>query len=485
MTGSGRTTARAASWAFLSTIGAKVVTLASLALLARLLSPAEFGLLAFALTYIVYVETIGDLGSGVALIYWPDRRDDAAQVTFIVNVIAGVFWCLLTIALAPWIADFFNAPGGIPLVQALAFGFVIKYLGTTHDALAQKDLRFRERTVPELAMALVKAGVAVTLAWRGFGAWSLVWGHLTGMVAWTSLLWAIVPWRPRRSLPRDLFRPMLSYGRGIIFVNVLTAIEDRTDLAVVGRYLGLRALGLYQLASKLPEATIAVIVRVASRVLVPAFSGLHARRENLQAAYLLASRYIGAMTLPIVTGLAILAQPIILTFFGRQWIEAAPMVSALAILGGVRAISNHAGDVLKATGRATLLARFEAVRAAMIVPAVLIAAQRSAVSVAMAMVAVDGIATLIVFRLTSRAIGIGLGAIARAFAPSVLSAAVMAAALAAWQRWSPAWGTVPTLMVSVALGAVVYLTALHVTDPTLLAGARSLLFPRREEARDD
>ena len=86
----GRITARAAVWAFFSTAGAKLITLVGLALLARLLAPREFGLLAFAMVYITYAETIGDLGSGMALVYWPDRRDDAAQVTFIVNALAGI-----------------------------------------------------------------------------------------------------------------------------------------------------------------------------------------------------------------------------------------------------------------------------------------------------------------------------------------------------------------------------------------------------------
>ncbi len=88
----GTRTARAAIWAFLATAGSKAVTLIGLALLARLLAPNEFGLLAFAMAYITYAEAIGDLGTGVALVYWPDRRDDAAQVTFIVNAIAGVAW---------------------------------------------------------------------------------------------------------------------------------------------------------------------------------------------------------------------------------------------------------------------------------------------------------------------------------------------------------------------------------------------------------
>ena len=117
----GRSTARAAIWAFLSTAGAKAITLVGLAMLARLLAPSEFGLLAFALVYITYADTIGDLGSGVALIYWPDRRDDATQVTFLISIASGLFWCLSTIALAPAIAHFFNVLNHSAVFFALGF----------------------------------------------------------------------------------------------------------------------------------------------------------------------------------------------------------------------------------------------------------------------------------------------------------------------------------------------------------------------------
>lgn len=471
----GRATARAASWAFISITGARVVTLIGLTLLARLLAPREFGLLAFAMAYIVYVETIGDLGTGTALIYWPDRREDAAQVTFIMNVAAGTFWCLVTILIAPYVADFFNAPQGTPIVRALSFGFLIKFLGNTHDALTRKDLRFQARALPEISMAVVKAGVSLLLAWRGFGAWSLVWGHLIGLASSTLLFWAVTPWRPSWRFPRDLFKPMLSYGRGIIFVNMLSALQNQTDLAVIGRFLGMTTLGLYQLAGKLPEATVTVIVRVASRVLLPVFSRVSASGENPKEAYLGAARYIGAVTLPVVTGLAILARPFVLLFFGDAWVAAAPIVTALAILAGIRAIGTHPGDVLKATGRLGTLARIEMVRAVVIVVVVIIAARRSAVAVAASLAAIDGAMTLVAFAITARAIGVSIREIVRAYAPSAVAAAVMAGVLLAWQRWAPPLPLAAHVAIGVVCGAMTYLAVVTLTAPQMVLEVRQML----------
>ena len=477
----GRTTANAAKWAFVATGGAKVITLAGLVVLARLIAPAEFGLIAFAMAYIVYVDTIGDLGTGTALIYWPDRRHDAAQITFLVNAAAGVFWCGITFLTAPLIADFFNAPQGTAIVRALAIGFVIQYLGNTHDALTRKDLRFRARVIPEIAQAVVKAIVAVALAWKGFGAWSLVWAHLSGLIAWTGLLWVITPWRPSRTFPSDLLRPMLSYGRGIVFVNVLAAIQDQTDLVFIGRWQGLTSLGLYQMAGRIPEATVTVIVRVAKRVLMPAFARVWATGRNPNEEYLFAARYIGAATLPVVTGLALLAHPLVLLFFGPQWIAAAPIASALTVVAGIRALATHPGDVLKAIGRVNLLARISVVRVACIVVAVIIAARWSALTVALALVVVDGLVTLVAVAATARAIELSLAAVGRAYAPSFAAAAVMGAAVVGWRLWGPTITLSADVAIAIALGAVTYLLALRVTDPAIFTETRSMLFSRPQQ----
>lgn len=462
-------TAWSVVWAFAGTVASRLLWLGALAVLARILAPRDFGLLAFALVYITYVETVADLGTGSALIFWPDRREEAAQVTFVSSALAGLGWCALTLLAAPWIADFFNAPEGVPILRALALSFPLKFLGTTHDAICQKDMRFRVRLIPEVAMAVGKAGVAVGLALAGFGVWSLVWGQLAGLAAWTAALWLVVPWRPKWQWPSaDLARPMLAYGRGIVAVNVLAAVTHHADLVIVGRMLGARILGLYQMAYKVPEMTVIVSIWVVSKVLFPAFSRAHASGEEVGALYVGALRWIALLAVPASLGLALVAEPLVVTVFGERWREAAPILQALALYTGLRALGAHAGDVLKATGRPGLLAAIAVAKAVLMVPLLLLAARSGPVAVALTMAGVTAVTLLFNVIAVCRLAGVRPGALLAALRPSFLAGAGMAAAVLALP--DPAG-----LATAVGVGAAVYLLILGVMNPGLIGEARRAL----------
>jgi O-antigen/teichoic acid export membrane protein len=475
----GRMTARAAVWAFVSTAGTKLITLVGLAMLARLLAPREFGLLAFAMTYIATAETIGDLGSGAALVYWPDRRDDAAQVTFIVNALGGLFWCVLTLLLAPAVANFFQSPAGTPVVRLLAVSFIFKFLGNTHDALVQKDLAFRARLVPELALAAVKAGVALVLAYRGYGAYSLAWGHIIGTGARTAMLWIASPWRPSLRIPWDLFKPMLRYGRGIISVNVLSVVSHHADLAIVGRMLGVTALGLYQMATKIPEATIIVVLWVTSKILFPAFAKLKASGAPLKRPYILATKYIAALTIPSATGLSILSTPAILVAFGPAWRGAAPILSALAISAALRGIGTQAGDLLKAAGYTALHAKMSIYKMLPGVPLLLLGGMSgSATYVGLALAASSAINSAVDLGVTSRVMKIPLREVALACLPSIIASATMGVTLLGFLRWTAHARPIIQLSGGVLLGATVYAAVLILVDREFFTRARDHFFHR-------
>jgi PST family polysaccharide transporter len=166
---SGRAMASGITWTLAARFGRRAVTVVGLMVLARLLMPEDFGLVALAASFTMYLETIDDLGTGTALIYWPSDEDDVAQITFGLNVVLGAAWLALTYACAPHVAGFFHSPGAEPVLQGLAWSFPIRALGNTHEALSYRQMRFRARMLPEVGMAAAKASVSVVLALAGFG----------------------------------------------------------------------------------------------------------------------------------------------------------------------------------------------------------------------------------------------------------------------------------------------------------------------------
>lgn len=460
----GRSTARAAGWALLATAGARAISIISLVVLARLLAPRDFGLLAVALVFITYVETIGDLGTGSALIYWPDRRRDAADVTFATSMAAGLLWFAATWVAAPLVADFFNSPDGTQIIRALAWSFPIKYLGNAHDALAQKELQFRKRMTAEVSMAVVKAGVSIAGAAAGLGAWSLVWGQLSGLAVWTVLLWILIPWRPRLHIDRELARPMLRYGRGIVIVNVVGALVHHVDAVIVGRFVGTVALGVYQVAYKVPEMAIATLMWVVSKVAFPAFSKVHAAGEDLAIAYRASLQYVTAMTVPAAAGLWFVAEPLVHALFGAKWAAAVPVLQLIALYMAIRSFGTSAGDVLKATGRTRMLAGLGVARAVVLIPALVWASKYGNVGVAAAMTAVTALSTSVNMTVAARIVHVGPGAILSSTRSALIAGAAMSIALAGLRYATDSLPHAAALVVLVAAGGIVYAAVLTAID---------------------
>lgn len=465
------------AWTLTAMLGTRLVTLAGLMALARLLAPADFGLMAFAFAYITYVTAVGDLGTGTALIYWPSRRDEAAQVTFVISLAMGACWLALTLACAPAVATFFHNPSGEPVLRALAWTFPIQALAATHEALCRKSLRFRAWLAPELAFAICKAIVSVALAAYGCGVWSLVWGQLAGHLLRTALFWVVIPWRPSARLPRDLVGPMFTYGRSIVGVNVLSAVVHHVDYVIVARVLGAAALGFYQLGAKVPEMTVTLLVRAVSYVIFPALSHVNAEGRNPAQTYLPALKGVALVTVPGVAALVLLAEPIVTLLFGERWAPSVPVVQALTLTACFRALGTHAGDLLKATGRPGLLVVLASVNALVLVPGLMLVAPAGMVAVALVTTAVAAASMVASLVLVCRETRTSARSLLGAMWPGAGAGVAVAAGVLAWGAAAGGAGALITVTGSLAAALSAYVVALMWLSPEIL---RAVLERRRQ-----
>jgi lipopolysaccharide exporter len=479
----GARTARGMLWAYGSYVGGRFLVLVATAILARLLAPDDFGVVALALVFTGLLSTVRDFGVTQALVIVQEEElGDRANSVFVFSVLLGFALSAVILALSPLAALFFHQPELKTLLPLLGLSFLMRSLGTTHYALAQKRLDFRSRTAAEFADVLVRGLASIGFAIAGFGAYSLALGYVVGELALSVTMWALVPWRPRLRLQRHELAPLLAFGSALTGVDVLSAICQNVDYVFVGRVLGSTALGIYTLAFRLPDLLIGNLTIVASTVLFPAFAVVE--RHALREAYLVTIRYTVMLTLPLAVGLAVLAEPIILAAFGEKWRGAVAPMQVLVLYAFFPAITTPPGVIYKAMGRADILLKLSLVRTPLLIGSLAVFVDEGITAVAACQAGVVLLFFFITTGIASRMLDVNVRSILTAVWPPFAASAVLALVLLAVNRLieSP-W---PTLCTGAIAGGAVYLGLLWLLAPDALNDLRTRLLRtgRRPRPRD-
>lgn len=477
----GARTLKGAGWAYGSYLGGRLLVLASTAILARLLAPDEFGLVALALIFISLLETASDLGLSQALVIARDDVLERASSVFTLSVLVGAGLSFLAAAIAPLAALFFDEPALVGLLPVLGATFLLRSLGATHYALAQRRIDFRSRTAAEVAEVAVRGLTGIGLAMAGFGAWSLVLGYLAGTIALTAALWVLVPWRPSLRLQRRHIRELWRFGGALTALDLIAAAIANLDYAFIGRVLGPASLGLYSLGFRLPELMILNLSVVAGQVLFPAFATLD--RDALGPAFVLSVRYTLMAGLPAAAGLAILAEPLTLTIFGEQWRGAIPATQMLTLYAIAVAVGIPAGSAYKALGRVGVLLTLAIPRAALVVAALALFTQHGIVVVAACQAAVAAAFAAVGLALAPRLLAVAPSSLWAAAWPSLAAAAGMAGVLLPLvQALGAHWAA---LLAGVPAGGLTYLSLLWLFDRASLERLLATASPRFGRPREN
>lgn len=371
-------------WSSASFAASRIVNFGTTAVLARLLVPREFGVVAAILIFITFAELISDVGMKAAVVYEQEQGGSARlDVAFTVNLLLACVLALLALVLAPATAAFFNLSEHVGLFRLAALNPLLIGLGNMHDAVLVRRLAFRRRMIPEVARSVVKAVTQVVLAVAGLGAAALIIGLLIGSVAWSASLWSLTGYSPRLRLERRPARELLRYGLPASAHQGLAVVIGRIDVMVIGRLLGERAIGLYSVAFRVPELIIEGMAWTVSQVAFPALSRKRVRNEAGVAemtARIMRSQALYAF--PVAAALAVLSPSVILVLFGSEWREAAGVLSGIAVATAIGALSFPLGDVFKAMARQRTLLIINLVSLPLMVGALVVASEGGIVAIA-------------------------------------------------------------------------------------------------------
>jgi len=286
-------------------------------MLARILTPDDFGLIAMVLVFSGFATLLSELGLGAALVQRAELAHGHINAAFWANLVAGFVLALTFFVLAPVLASFYSHPALEAISRAVALLFIVSALGVVQGALLQREMSFRRMALVEIAATVIAGCVAVVLATSGFGVWSLVTQLLLAQTLRTTMLWWASSWRPTLTLDRTSLRELWGFSSHLMGFNVFNYWIRNLDNLLIGKFVGASDLGIYSRAYGLMLLPVSQLSRVTNRVMFPALSSIHTDIERSKSLYLKATRSIALVGFPTMVGLFVVAESFVLAGYDQ------------------------------------------------------------------------------------------------------------------------------------------------------------------------
>jgi len=444
--------------------------------LARALTPTEYGLAGMAFIFAGIALIFTDLSLGSALVQRVAITERDRSTVFWTTTAGGVVIAAVSFAVAPAIGRFFSEPEVTSLFRVLALTFVLTALSATQAALLTRDLAFRGLELREITGGLARIVTAITMAALGFGAWSIVGGAVAAAVVSLIMLWTASPWRPSLTFSMASLRDLGSYGIKAFLSRLFTYATDNADNLIVGRYLGPPALGIYTLAYNAMVSPLGRIVAPVSQVLFPALSRIQTDTDRVVTTWLRTTAATAAIMFPAFAGIIIVAPDLVPVVFGDQWHEAIPVLQLLCIGGLAITLQGLNLSILQSQNRPGTFLWFNVLCSIASIAGFVVGVLWGVVGVA-ASVAIVRVALLPLNTwLSCRVVGVTLRRYVRTFRRITEATLVMAAGVAAVRYALLNAGSTPAvrLVLEIAVGAAIYTAMVLVREPALIARVRQL-----------
>jgi O-antigen/teichoic acid export membrane protein len=344
------------------------IEVASVVVMARLLTPQDFGLIGMVLTATHFAKLFKDIGLSMATVQRAEITHDQVSLMFWVNVAIGVGLTVVTAASAPLVARFYGEPKLVWITAALSLSFLFSASAIQHQALMRRQMKFGPLAVLYVGSIGLSVGVGIASALAGLGYWSLVLRNLSQPLIYMIGTWWMTPWMPGRLRLRVGGRSLLAFGAHITAFNVLNYFTRNVDKILIGKRWGVEELGYYAQAYKVLLFPINQIRQPFLSVGIPALSALQNQPEEYRRYYRNIIGAISLLSMPLVGLLFVCADSIILLFLGRPWLPAAAIFRWLALVALIQpAVTAGRGLPMLSTGQGRRYFVFGLVNAAVTV----------------------------------------------------------------------------------------------------------------------
>lgn len=339
-----------ARWVMLANIIRQVLQIGSMVVFARILSPDDFGAYAIVMMFAAFLFLFSDMGTGAVLIHIDEPSDILMSSLLYFNIFIGIILFFILFGLSEIIAHFFEIPILDPLLQLLAFNFIILSFGIVQKALFQKKLEFKILAVVETTALVISIVIGVSMAIKGFGVYSLIAQTLIASIVLTIMLWIYSGWKPQMIFSLLEIKQVFKFTANLTGFNFIHYFSSNADSFLIGKFLGSYSLGVYSVAHKIIIFPLRQISQTLIKVLFPAFSQIKHDNEKFKRAYLHVIFYISLVTFPLMMGLVAVSEVFVSVVFGEKWSNLAILLSIMAPVGMLQSISTTLGSIYLAKG---------------------------------------------------------------------------------------------------------------------------------------
>ncbi|MBS1509690.1 MAG: lipopolysaccharide biosynthesis protein [Bacteroidetes bacterium] len=306
-------------WSLVETFSTQIVQFVVGVILARLLGPKDYGLIALTGIFTAISAAITDAGFEKTLVQKKDLTSIQVTTIFYINVLLGLVITLMCIAIAPFVATFFNEPNLKLVLQVVSLGILITAFGQTQQALLIKELQLKKISYARIASSVVSAVVGLILAYKGYGVWALVFSGLTQQTVNVLFFWIQASWYPMLQFSFASVKSMIPYGLNILGSSIFFFLNQQFNNFVVGKYYTKAQLGLFNRGNKFPDLFVGVIQSVVMKMSLPLFAKLQDDPERLREVVKKTDKVIAFVSFPLLILLLVKAEDITIFLFTEKW----------------------------------------------------------------------------------------------------------------------------------------------------------------------
>jgi O-antigen/teichoic acid export membrane protein len=474
---------RSGRWLGGALVVAQVIRIGSTVVLTHFLSPTEFGLMALVtLITLLFDRVLGDTGTTVALVQRPRLTQRLTSSVLWLNLGIGAATAALMAGLAAPIAWLLGDPDATAILRLVSLVAVLNAALFVPFALLRRAFDFRSQAAVNISGALVTAAVTLGLAVGGAGAWSLAWGAVSGSLAQVVIAWSRSGWRPARHFAWSDLREIARFSAGNGLFQVWSYVTQAGDRFVVGRLLGAQDLGFYGLANRLVRYPMFVSMQTYREVTFPALTRMQDEYPRLADTYIRSCAALSFALMPLMFGIAALADPLVRVFLGPEWIPAIPLLAIVAVTTGLQVVTTTTGSIYNAIGRTGALLVWGIVSGVLAMGCYVVGALVGGVEgVAWGYLVVISVLFVPAFAVPFRLIRQPVLPLFAAMVPPMIAAGAAATLAYSAQRFVADQGAsdVARLVVGTAVGAVAYAVWAVTTRPPAMTDALQLVRVRR------